>query len=181
MFVKSFMKEEVTYRKSAGDTVLKPMTVTFVDEKIVSAEELKGCYGDRIAIIPADKEEEIVKETAGITDEAEKEVTTEEVKDLINTVKEMVAEEQPTVEIEGKTLTPDETVAELDDLLKDFENDENDNIPEVKDFLEGETNKLPEGTEIISDEEAKKLEETKKVEPKKATKKNTKNTRKKNK
>lgn len=165
MFVKSFMKQEVIYRKSAGDTVLKPMTVTFVDESIVSAEELKNCYGDRIAIIPVGKEENVVKEMAGVQAEVTEKVKTEELKETVNG-------EQPTTKSEDEAGTPDVIAAELDDLLKDFEG--NSNVPEIKDFLEGKTDKLPEGTEVITKEEAEKLEGKTKVSTEKEVKKNNK-------
>lgn len=188
MYVKSLMKKEAVYRKSVGDVVLKPLTVTFVDESIVSAEELLGCYGDRISIIPenlvnSSKEDKVsfseevdeVVERLSKTEEIkrlaksleenteEEEIKVEDVQELIDILKKLVAEKRPTVEIEGKELTPEETIAELDDLLKDFEGEENNNIPEIKDFLDGKTDNLPEGTEVITNNEANKLESSNKV------------------
>ena len=139
MFVKSFMKSEAVYRKSTGDTVLKPMTTTFVDEKIVSAKELKACYGDRISIIPSDKEEEFIKETISAT---EVEVSEEDVKvvtDFLNDVK-------------------NDNIPIPDGVEVDKEQ-----VQDVIDFLEGKTDDLPEGTEIITEKEADAIKEAAEV------------------
>ena len=51
MFVKSNMNSDVKYRKSTGTILIKAKTVTFVDDNLVTAKELKDCYGDRIYIM----------------------------------------------------------------------------------------------------------------------------------
>ena len=51
MFVKSRMTIPVTYYKGSKAIVLKPMTVTYVNDGDVTADELRACYGQRIEII----------------------------------------------------------------------------------------------------------------------------------
>ena len=68
MFVRSNMDIPVRYSKSTGSVTLKPNTVTFVDEVIVTAKELKDCYGDRISILSNDIVEEIIEENAPAQD-----------------------------------------------------------------------------------------------------------------
>ena len=62
MFVRSNMDIPVRYSKSSGSVILKPNTVTFVEETIVTAKELKDCYGDRITILSDDVVEQIIEE-----------------------------------------------------------------------------------------------------------------------
>ena len=72
MFVKNKEKVDFKYRKGSYLAVLKAMTVSYVDESKVSAQDLKNCYGQRIDIISRDlaneiaphiiKEEEVKKE-----------------------------------------------------------------------------------------------------------------------
>ena len=61
MFVRSKMNVPVKYFKGANCILLKPNTVSYVDEMKVSAKELKDCYGSRIDIISAQVLEDIVK------------------------------------------------------------------------------------------------------------------------
>ena len=140
MFVKSFMDVEVTYRKSAGDTVLKPRTVTFVDESIVSAKELKDCYGDKISIIPDTMEETIIREAAKIEKEPE---VTKDVMDSIEKVPEDKVEKD-----------------QVQDVV-DFLEGNTDNLPEGTEVI---TNK--EAEELVKKTEEGS---SKKTEPKKAT------------
>ena len=51
MFVKSKMSRPMKYYKGIHCVVLKPNTVTLVDETKVSAKELIECYGQRIDIL----------------------------------------------------------------------------------------------------------------------------------
>ena len=62
MFVRSNMDIPVRYSKSSGSVILKPNTVTFVEETIVTAKELKDCYGDRITILSDEIVEQIIEE-----------------------------------------------------------------------------------------------------------------------
>ena len=62
MFIRSNMSISVTYNKSTGSIVLKPKTVTYVADEIVTAEELKGCYGDRIEILTDEEAKAIMEE-----------------------------------------------------------------------------------------------------------------------
>ena len=51
MFVRSRVSKELRYYKSQGCIVLKPNTITLIEDPTVTAKELKDCYGDRIEII----------------------------------------------------------------------------------------------------------------------------------
>ena len=62
MFVRSNMSIPVRYSKSSGSVIIKPNTLTFVQETIVTAQELKDCYGDRISILSDDIVEQIIEE-----------------------------------------------------------------------------------------------------------------------
>ena len=86
MFVRSNMSVPVTYNKSTGSIVLKPQTVTFIDESIVTAKELKDCYGDRISILTQDVVDTIIKEAS----EVEEEIVEDETTEIVNTGDEAV-------------------------------------------------------------------------------------------
>ena len=60
MFVRSNMDKDVKYAKSAGVITIKANTVTLVDENIVTAAELKACYGDRISIMSQEYVDDIM-------------------------------------------------------------------------------------------------------------------------
>ena len=93
MFVRSNMDIPVRYNKSTGSVTLKPNTVTFVDEVIVTAKELKDCYGDRISILSNDIVEEIIEESAPAQDseiDKDPEVTNNEGSEGANTGDEEV-------------------------------------------------------------------------------------------
>jgi hypothetical protein len=154
MFVKSNMSKEVTYHKSTGAIVLKPNTVTFVDDSLVTAKELKDCYGDRINIMSRETVEKIIAETAP---EVAEEVI-EEVKDK--------EEEDEGVVAGGAAPVQDPEVKEDEEDLTSNTGDE-----EVDDFLNGKTDKVPEGTQEITEEEALKLKEEADKEATKASKK----------
>ena len=138
MFVKSSMSVPVRYNKSTGSIELKPKTVTYVDENIISANELLACYGSRISILPAELVEEIIKE------EAEK-VNEESAEDL----------EIDTTLNEGKE--EDEGEEGTDEANEGEEANTGDK--DVDDFLNGKTDVVPDGTTEITEEEALKLKE----------------------
>ena len=145
MFVKSNMSREVTYHKSRGSIVLKPGTVTFVDDNLVTAKELKDCYGDRINIMSRETVEKYIVETAP---------QVEEIKEP-----EVISEPQEEVEVTGGA-APAEVKEE--DLISNTGNEE------IDAFLNGETDEVPEGTVEISEEEALKLQKEVKQEEVKA-------------
>lgn len=153
MFVKSSMPVPVRYNKSTGFIELKPKTVTYVDENIISANELLACYGNRISILPAELVEEIIKE------EAEK-VNEESAEDL----------EIDTTLDEGKE--EDEGNEGTDEANEGDEANTGDK--DVDDFLNGKTDVVPDGTTEITEEEALKLKEEADKKAKEAEKANKK-------
>ena len=58
------MSKDVKYSKSTGAIVIKANTVTYVDDNLVTAKELKDCYGSRISIMSPELVEEIIGEVA---------------------------------------------------------------------------------------------------------------------
>ena len=153
MFVKSSMSVPVRYNKSTGSIELKPKTVTYVDENIISANELLACYGSRISILPAELVEEIIKE------EAEK-ANEESAEDL----------EIDTTLDEGKE--EDEGNEGTDEANEGDEANTGDK--DVDDFLNGKTDVVPDGTTEITEEEALKLKEEADKKAKEAEKANKK-------
>ena len=51
MFVRSRVDKPMVFRKNGKSWTLKPYAVTLIDDPVVTAKELKGCYGSRIEII----------------------------------------------------------------------------------------------------------------------------------
>ena len=64
MFVKSSMGRDVKYSKSTGAILIKANTVTLIDDNLVTAKELKDCYGDRITIMSQEAVDQLVGELA---------------------------------------------------------------------------------------------------------------------
>jgi hypothetical protein len=64
MFVKSSMGRDVKYSKSTGAILIKANTVTLIDDNLVTAKELKDCYGDRITIMSQEAVDQFVGELA---------------------------------------------------------------------------------------------------------------------
>ncbi len=182
MFVKSNMSREVKYRKSKGIVVLKPGTVTFVDDNIVTAKELKDCYGDRINIMSRETVERYIVETAPKVEE-----------DIVEEVEEPKVEE-PKVEepkedegVIAGGAAPINPIIELEDVVGEVKVEElvevkveepkqeelvsNTGNEEIDAFLNGETDKVPEGTVEIPEEEALKLQEEVKAEESQPVKK----------
>lgn len=137
MFVRSNMDVPVTYNKSTGSVVLKPNTVTFVADTLVTAEELKGCYGDRISILSNGIVEQIIEEEAPVVEDSKVETPNE-------------GEEENKENAEGGEATGDDS---------DKDEESNTGDKDVDDFLNGKTDVLPEGTTEITEEEALKLKE----------------------
>ena len=145
MFVRSNMSVPVTYNKSTGSIVLKPQTVTFIDESIVTAKELKDCYGDRISILTQDVVDTIIKEASEVEEEAaevEEEIVEDETTEIVNTG---------------------------DEAVDNFLNGETDELPEgTQEISEEEALKLKETAEA---KEEIKEDKTEKVEKKAEAKK----------
>ena len=163
MFVKSSMPVPVKYNKSTGSIELKPKTVTYVDENIISANELLACYGNRISILPAELVEEIIKE------EAEK-VNEESAEDLeIDTTLDEGKEED-----EGNEGTDEANEGEEGTDEANDGDEANTGDKDVDDFLNGKTDVVPDGTTEITEEEALKLKEEADKKAKEAEKANKK-------
>ena len=142
MFIRSNMSISVTYNKSTGSIVLKPKTVTYVADEIVTAEELKGCYGDRIEIL---------------TDEEAKAIMEEQVPP--------VEDSKTDINPEGKEENEGEEANTGDEAVDDFLNGKTDVVPEgTTEITEEEALKLKEQ----ADAEAKVKEEAEKLEALKA-------------
>lgn len=157
MFVRSSMEIPVTYSKSIGSVTLKPKSVTYVDETIVTAKELKDCYGDRIAILADEVAEPEVKE--------------------------IVEDSKVDINPEGKEENEGEEANTGDEAVDDFLNGKTDVVPDgTTEITEEEALKAKEAAdaEAKAKEEAEKLEAlkakeeadkaAKKAEEKKATK-----------
>ena len=74
MFVKSNMEKDKKYYKSTGAIILKANTITYVDDNLVTAKELKDCYGDRITIMSQEKVNKYMGELAEKANTGSKEV-----------------------------------------------------------------------------------------------------------
>ena len=64
MFVKSSMDRDVKYSKSTGAILIKANTVTLIDDNLVTAKELKDCYGSRITIMSQENVEQYMGDLA---------------------------------------------------------------------------------------------------------------------
>ena len=58
------MGRDVKYSKSTGAILIKANTVTLIDDNLVTAKELKDCYGDRITIMSQEAVDQFVGELA---------------------------------------------------------------------------------------------------------------------
>jgi hypothetical protein len=87
MFVRSKMSIPVKYNKGNDFIELKPNTVTYVSDALITAQELKNCYGERIEIMSNDQvedcvEQQIIENEIAKGDEAN--TGDEEVDDFLN-------------------------------------------------------------------------------------------------
>ena len=179
MFVKSNMAKEVKYNKSKGSIVLKPNTVTYVDDNLVSAKELKDCYGDRISIMSRSLVERIIVETApksidSVIDEIKVNDEVVEPKlDPVNTkISDGTEDEDDSENGDDDSENGDDEGAVTGGAASVEDSTSNTGDEEIDAFLNGETDKVPEGTTEISEKEALKLkEEADKKEEKKVVKK----------
>ena len=127
MFVKSNMDVLVKYNKGNDFIEIKPMTVTYIRDGLVTPKELMDCYGQRIVILSNDQVERVIEEQV-IDNEIEKFEKKEEVAG-------------------SKIKDPEGAEGE----------EANTGDADVDDFLNGKTDVVPEGTEEITEEEALKL------------------------
>ena len=165
MFIKSNMSREVRYNKSSGSIVLKPNTVTYVDENLVTAKELKDCYGDRINIMSRETVEKFIVETApknvddiieGVKTDAE---TTEPKLDSVDIKFSDGTEEVDSTDDKSDKSEADEIEGATDEATSNEDLTSNTGDEAIDDFLNGKTDKVPEGTQEITEEEALKLKE----------------------
>ena len=103
------MDVEVTYNTNGNAIVIKPKTVTYIADNLVTPQELINCYGSRISVMSPKLVEQIIKEEAAKCPvEGTTEVVVEPTKEPeVNTV--TVAEGEGTTVVEDNTTV---TVAE---------------------------------------------------------------------
>ena len=134
------MEVAVKYNKGNNFIEIKPMTVTYIKDGLVTPKELTDCYGQRIIILSNDQVEDVIEE----------QVVDNEIETLGN--KEEV----------------DNTPAEAntgDEEVDDFLNGKTDVVPEgTEEITEEEALKL----KAQADAEAKAKEEAEKLEALKA-------------
>ena len=58
------MDRDVKYSKSTGAILIKANTVTLIDDNLVTAKELKDCYGSRITIMSQENVEQYMGDLA---------------------------------------------------------------------------------------------------------------------
>ena len=139
MFVKSNMEVAVKYNKGNNFIEIKPMTVTYIKDGLVTPKELTDCYGQRIIILSNDQVEDVIEE----------QVTDNEIERLGN------KEEVDDTPVEANT---------GDEEVDDFLNGKTDVVPEGTEEITEEALKL----KAQADAEAKAKEEAEKLEALKA-------------
>lgn len=134
------MEVAVKYNKGNDFIEIKPMTVTYIKDGLVTPKELTDCYGQRIIILSNNQVEDVIEEQV-VDNEIEKLENKEEV---------------------------DNTPAEAntgDEEVDDFLNGKTDVVPEgTEEITEEEALKL----KAQADAEAKAKEEAEKLEALKA-------------
>ena len=139
MFVKSNMEVAVKYNKGNNFIEIKPMTVTYIKDGLVTPKELTDCYGQRIIILSNDQAEDVIEEQ--VTD---------------NEIERLGDEEADNTPVEANT---------GDEEVDNFLNGKTDVVPEgTEEITEEEALKL----KAQADAEAKAKEETEKLEALKA-------------
>lgn len=95
MFIKSSADVVLKYYKGANCIEIKPNTVTFVDNGLITEKELKDCYGTRVHILPEEDANsalgEALAEEVAVEDAPVEEVKEEKVEEA----KEEKVEEAP--------------------------------------------------------------------------------------
>lgn len=166
MFVKNKEKIDFKYRKGNYLAILKALSVSYIDETKVTAQELINCYGQRIDIISRDVAAEVTpevkeeKKAEKVQATVSKEEVTVKKSDLDDSFLEKVLgeikeEENNCGNPEG---TEEGTETTTEGTETNPEGTEEDNEITMDDFLNGFTEDFPKGTQVISEEEAKVLE-----------------------
>ena len=139
MFVKSNMEVAVKYNKGNNFIEIKPMTVTYIKDGLVTPKELIDCYGQRIIILSNDQVEGVIEEQV-----------------IDNEIERLGNEEVDNTPVEANT---------GDEEVDDFLNGKTDVVPEgTEEITEEEALKL----KAQADAEAKAKEETEKLDALKA-------------
>ena len=166
MFVKNKEKIDFKYRKGNYLAILKALSVSYIDETKVTAQELINCYGQRIDIISRDvaaevtpevKEEKKVEKVQPTVSKKEVTVKKSDLDDsfLEKVLGEIKEEENNCGNPEGTETTTEGTEEGTE---TNPEGTEEDNEITMDDFLNGSTEDFPKGTQVISEKEAKVLE-----------------------
>ena len=170
MFVKNKEKIDFKYRKGNYLAILKALSVSYIDETKVTAQELINCYGQRIDIISRDVAAEVTpevkeeKKAEKVQATVSKEEVTVKKSDLDDSFLEKVLgeikeEENNCGNPEGTETTTETTTEGTEEGTEtNPEGTEEDNEITMDDFLNGFTEDFPKGTQVISEEEAKVLE-----------------------
>ena len=150
------MDREVRYHKSTGSIILKPNTVTYVDDSLVTAKELTDCYGNRISVMSKELVEEYIANAAPV--EVEDEVLEDELEENDSDEGVIAGGAAPisTNELENEGTGNGSDEDTQDSTEEDLTSNTGDK--DVDDFLNGETTIVPEGTQEIDEEEALKLQ-----------------------
>ena len=124
MFVKSKMSIPVKYHKNSKCYVIKPNTITYIDDVKVSPKELLDCYGQRIEIISSKmaqdyqqpQKEEPIKEQPKL-EKRKEDLTDDSLAEILKQVESELKEkeealEQPSNEVEAQD-SPEENVEDL--------------------------------------------------------------------
>lgn len=123
MFVKSKMSIPVKYHKNSKCYIIKPNTITYIDDVKVSPKELLDCYGQRIEIISSKmaqdyqpQKEEPIKEQPKL-EKRKEDLTDDSLAEILKQVESELKEkeealEQPSNEVEAQD-SPEENVENL--------------------------------------------------------------------
>lgn len=123
MFVKSKMSIPVKYHKNSKCYVIKPNTITYIDDVKVSPKELLDCYGQRIEIISSKmaqdyqpQKEEPIREQPKL-EKRKEDLTNDSLAEILKQVESELKEkeealEQPSNEVEEQD-SPEENVEDL--------------------------------------------------------------------
>ena len=115
MFVKNLIDRELTYRNKV---TLKPNTVTYVDDALVSAVELKDAYGERIEIISHVKEEVKAED---VIEEVKEEIIPQVIEEPQADIEEKLEEASEIIEkaLEPVEAEPVEITAEVPEVIEE--------------------------------------------------------------
>ncbi len=166
MFVKSKMNSPAKYYKGADCVILKPNTVTFVDDTKVTAKELMDCYGQRIEVLSAMTDEVRVTESSSrvekpveekkvVLQERKEDLTLKSLSDILKEIEEEKKEEVPEVKEEVKEEVPEvkeevkEEVPEIKEEVPEIKEEVKEEVPEVKEEVPEVKEEVPEVKEEV--------------------------------